>query len=49
MPTVLMSGSSLDQGAQRAADISAAFQSQPGYADDSMFFIVRYFAKAEVR
>ncbi|KAH7309667.1 hypothetical protein B0I35DRAFT_440434 [Stachybotrys elegans] len=42
-----MPGSNLDDGARRAADISAAFLSQPGYSDDSMFFIIRYFAKAE--
>lgn len=37
-----------DSGMKRAAEVSEAMLSVPGYADDSMFFTVRYGHKAKV-
>ncbi|KID92783.1 hypothetical protein MGU_00372 [Metarhizium guizhouense ARSEF 977] len=36
-----------DSGMKRAAEVSEAMLSVPGYADDSMFFTVRYGHKAK--
>lgn len=38
-----------NDGVKRASDFSQAMLSVPGYADDSIFFVVRYFAQAQVR
>lgn len=36
-------------GIKRAKEFGDAMLNIPGYADDSMFFIVRYIANAKVR
>ncbi|KAI9151522.1 hypothetical protein HJFPF1_08726 [Paramyrothecium foliicola] len=38
---------SADAAAKRAADFSNSFFGMPGYADDSIFFVLRYYLKAE--
>lgn len=38
-----------DAGSKRAAEVSEAMLGMPGYADDSMFFIVRYAERCKVR
>lgn len=37
-----------DSGMKRAAEVTDAMLAVPGYADDSMFFTIRYGHKAKV-
>lgn len=41
-------GQDVEGGSKRAAEVSEAMLGMPGYADDSMFFVVRYAEKAKV-
>jgi len=38
-----------ESGSKRAAEFNEAMLGVPGYADDSMFFLVRYGERAKVR
>ena len=54
MPRAKMSSSRKPEAAdepasKRAADFNKALLNMPGYADDSVFFMMRYFANAQVR
>ncbi|PNY25171.1 Uncharacterized protein TCAP_04895 [Tolypocladium capitatum] len=39
--------SNVEDGSKRAAEVSEAMLGMPGYADDSMLFVVRYSEKAK--
>lgn len=45
---LIMSNPPPDAGSKRAADFNEALLDMPGYADDTIFFLVRYIERCKV-